>query len=197
MAGQLHRFERDSLPRQRWKNGAGMTRELVCQPAGAAMDAADWRVSIAEVAADGPFSVFAGVERAIVLLDGPGLHLHSVCGALDHRLDKPGEPLFFAGELKTFARLLGGPSEDLNVMTRRQRCRAGVQVLQAGHALQGLQDGLVLALEGRWSAPAHPTSDTWLQAGEGLWWADHPMHGTLLPDSPQARLLLVQIQYHA
>lgn len=197
MAGRLHHFQRHALPSQPWKNGGGMTREILCEPAGAAVDEADWRVSIAEVAADGPFSVFPNLERTIVLLDGPGLHLSSACGRLDHRLDTPGQPLCFGGDLETHATLLGGPSEDFNVMTRRQRCRAHVQVLQTGYVLNGLPNGLLLVLDGRWSVPKQSAGETWLGAGEGLWWADHLMHGQLQPDAPQARLLLVSIRYTA
>lgn len=58
-----------------WKNGGGMTRELVCQPPDADMDSFDWRVSIAHIASDGPFSSFSGVDRIITLLSGGGVHL--------------------------------------------------------------------------------------------------------------------------
>ncbi|HEY3634719.1 MAG TPA: HutD family protein, partial [Caldimonas sp.] len=48
------------VPAQPWKNGGGVTRELLALPAGD-----DWRVrvSVAEVASDGAFSTFVGVDR--------------------------------------------------------------------------------------------------------------------------------------
>ncbi|MEO8119861.1 MAG: HutD family protein, partial [Rhodoferax sp.] len=80
-----------------WKNGGGSTREIVCQPPGADMDNFDWRVSIATIAANGPFSVFVGVDRVIMLLDGAGVRLHAA--DIDHKLDTPGAPFAFAGDV--------------------------------------------------------------------------------------------------
>ena len=50
-------------PRMPWKNGGGETAEILVEPAGAPLDSFDWRLSMARVAADGPFSLFPGVER--------------------------------------------------------------------------------------------------------------------------------------
>ncbi len=50
-----------------WKNGGGMTADVAASPPGAGMDGFDWRVSIARVEADGPFSVFPGVDRTMAL----------------------------------------------------------------------------------------------------------------------------------
>ena len=80
----LHRFALADLSASPWKNGGGSTREIVCRPPGAGMDGFDWRVSVATIARSGPFSVFTGVDRVIVLgaegllADGPP---QSVLGA--------------------------------------------------------------------------------------------------------------------
>src|SRR4029077_2512621 len=58
-----------------WKNGAGRTTEIAVHPPGAALDAFAWRVSIADVEQDGPFSRFPGIDRTIVLLGGSGMRL--------------------------------------------------------------------------------------------------------------------------
>ena len=114
------RFERSALPAQPWKNGGGVTREIVCMPPGTGLGQFDWRVSIAHIAGNGPFSAFAGINRVITLLDGPGVHLHSPDGAIDHRLDTPLRPFAFQGEAPVQADLLGGAGcHDFNVMTRR------------------------------------------------------------------------------
>ena len=64
-----------------WKNGGGTTRELLAWPS-----PADWvfRLSVAEVQADGPFSSFAGVQRWFAVLSGAGvrLRLGAAAGAL-------------------------------------------------------------------------------------------------------------------
>ncbi len=54
-------------------------------PAGAALDEFLWRVSIADVERDGPFSRFPGIDRTIVLLEGAGMRLRS--GRLRYRAD--------------------------------------------------------------------------------------------------------------
>jgi hypothetical protein len=52
-----HRFDLQDLPATPWKNGGGLTREVLWQPAGASLDDFDWRVSVAQIDSDGPFSI--------------------------------------------------------------------------------------------------------------------------------------------
>ena len=116
----MHRFSLASAPRRPWKNGGGETRELAVAPPGAGLDDFDWRISCAQVAAGGPFSAFAGVDRSLALLDGAGLRLECSDGAT-HLLSADSAPLAFAGELAVSATLPGGPVGDFNLMTRRAR----------------------------------------------------------------------------
>ena len=60
------------VPGQAWRNGAGVTRELLARPS-----AADWRVrvSVADIDRDGPFSAYPGVERWFTVLKGTGVDL--------------------------------------------------------------------------------------------------------------------------
>lgn len=116
----LTRLTAADYRRTRWKNGAGWTTELARDPAGDADAAAAfrWRVSIAEVAADGPFSPFPGVDRALLLLEGAGMRLEFADAApvtLARRLDAAR----FPGEAAVTGRLLGGPTRDFNAMARR------------------------------------------------------------------------------
>lgn len=99
-----------------WKNGGGVTREVAAWPPGADLDAFDWRVSLADVAADGPFSAFPGVDRVLTLIAGDGLALEIEGRTV--RLE-PGAPFAFPGEAAVAARLAAGPIRDLNVMVRR------------------------------------------------------------------------------
>ncbi|MET3661660.1 HutD/Ves family protein [Aquamicrobium ahrensii] len=115
--------------RMAWKNGQGLTEEVAAFPAGSDVDSFDWRLSIAHVEADGPFSVFAGVDRTIALLDGAGLALdlperlpESLQGARTVELTQGGAPFAFSGDWTISSRNLGGPTIDLNIMTRRGRC---------------------------------------------------------------------------
>lgn len=99
----------------RWKNGAGWTSEILRVPD---CDAWQWRLSIAEIDVDAPFSTFAGVERELVLLSGHGLRLHFE-GGDTHELLPPHDKLRFAGERAVFGELIDGPTRDFNLMWQR------------------------------------------------------------------------------
>ncbi len=58
-----------------WKNGGGVTRELLKLPHPSVPDRFLARLSIATVTAPGPFSVFPGIDRILTLLEGPGMAL--------------------------------------------------------------------------------------------------------------------------
>jgi uncharacterized protein len=120
LAVAAERFDLRDIAPQPWKNGAGLTREIAVGPRGASATDFDWRVSVAEVERAAPFSVFPGIDRCIVLLAGAGLHLRSDDHPLDHRLDVPCTPFHFSGDVPLLATLIGGPSRDLNVPTRRR-----------------------------------------------------------------------------
>lgn len=96
-----------------WRNGGGVTRELLAWPAGG-----DWRVrmSVAEVAQDGPFSRFDGVRRWFAVLDGAGVRLRLAGGA--HELTRQSAPFEFDGGAATACELLAGATQDFNLMLR-------------------------------------------------------------------------------
>ncbi|WP_321793445.1 HutD family protein [Caballeronia sp. J97] len=124
----------DSLTPTPWKNGGGITREIAAGPQGASLDAFAWRLSLADVAADGAFSNFAGVDRVLVLLGGAGMRLTEAGGGV-HVLDAPLTMARFAGETPIQAALLDGPTRDFNVMLRRDRARATVNAGRTSCAL--------------------------------------------------------------
>ena len=122
-----------------WANGRGVTVELL-----RAEDAAGallWRLSMARVVEDGPFSVLPGIERNLTVLSGPGFELE---GEGLRLLCRPLEPVAFAGDVALRAVGTGrGPSEDFNVMTARSLPRPEVAVLRQG---RDLPSGGMLAL---------------------------------------------------
>lgn len=178
----IHTFDTAALPATPWKNGGGTTREIVCQPPGADMDSFDWRVSIATIAAAGPFSAFPGVDRVIMLLDGAGVHLQG--DGVDHRLDTLGQPFAFSGEVALGCELLGGASTDFNVMVRRGRVQAAVRLLTAAEDISA-SSGLLLALRGSWQV-----GDVACAPGHGLWW-DTPVQFSATPLTADALLVAV------
>jgi uncharacterized protein len=105
-----------------WKNGGGSTTEIAVGPAGSSLEAFDWRVSMARVASDGPFSDFAGIDRTLAIVKGSGLVLTIGEGA-PLTLSGETDPVSFSGDTPTSARLTAGEITDLNVMTRRGRFR--------------------------------------------------------------------------
>ena len=190
----LHRFDVHDLPAMPWKNGGGVTREIVCQPPSAGMNDFDWRVSIAHIASDGPFSAFPGVDRIITLLSGGGVHLQSDDGLVDHRLDVPLVPFAFAGEAPIHARLLAGDCHDFNVMTRRSACSASLQVVRSACDWPAHAQGLLMAVQGRWRLEG--THAQTLTPQQGLWWTEACPAWRLQPQSPDAALLALTLHFH-
>lgn len=107
-----------------WKNGGGVTREIAAWPPGANLETFDWRISMATVERGGPFSLFAGVDRILTVLEGE--LILSIDGAAPVTLDPGAPPLPFPGDVPVFAQTPRQPVTDLNVMARRGRVRASV-----------------------------------------------------------------------
>lgn len=173
-----------------WKNGGGHTREVVCQPPGADMDGFGWRVSIATIAAPGPFSAFPGVDRVILLLDGDGVRLQGQ--GIDHRLATPLAPFAFSGDVPLDCALLGGISSDLNVMTRRSQWRAEVQVVRDASTIVPCGEGLLLACGGDWQLH-DGEQDRHCAAGSGLWWSGAVQGWAARPLADAAALVVVHL----
>ena len=189
----LHRFDRAALPATPWKNGGGVTREIACWPPGAGMDDFQWRLSIATIAASGPFSAFPGVDRIIALLDGPGARLATSDGAIDHALNRPFEPFSFPGEAAIHGTVLGEASSDFNVMTRRSLLRAQLQVLRAPASIEAATHGMLLAVQGGWHAYAADSgAEHRLETGQGGWWAGEDRAWRLAPACADACLIAVR-----
>lgn len=100
-----------------WKNGGGRTAEIAVMPPGAGLDDFDWRISTAVVAQSGPFSVFAGVDRVLAVIEGGAMDL-TVAGR-SRPLDAGSDPFAFPGDAPAEAVLTGPALLDFNVMVRR------------------------------------------------------------------------------
>lgn len=105
-----------------WRNGGGTTWEVA---RGTFPDAPQaewhWRFSLAEIASDGPFSAFPGIDRLLTVIAGQGIAL-TIDGAPPRRLHA-GEDIEFPGEAAIGCDLLGGPTRDLNLMVDRRVAR--------------------------------------------------------------------------
>ncbi|GGF42474.1 hypothetical protein GCM10011611_56140 [Aliidongia dinghuensis] len=143
-----------------WKNGGGSTTEIAADPPGASLDAFDWRVSMARVASNGPFSHFAGIDRTLAVVEGEGIEL-TIDGGPPVALTRDAPPLSFPGDKPTAATLAAGPITDLNVMSRRGRYGHRLTRLAGAEALPG-EDGIdvviVLAVHGEAMVEAEDAS---------------------------------------
>lgn len=153
-----------------WKNGLGTTTEIAVHPPGASLDEFTWRLSIADLAASGPFSTFAGYDRILVQIEGAPMTL-SHAGRGEHRL-RLLSPHRFAGELETYGALEAPPARDFNVMVRRDRASAEVSVHELAAGATARAEGeaevrIVHALRGVASMEVGGESVS-LRAGETL-----------------------------
>lgn len=149
---------------QAWRNGGGTTRELLTWPA-----TGDWqlRISRADIAADGPFSAFPGVERWFTVLEGRGVAL--TFAATETVLRVGDAPLQFDGALAPGCRLLDGPTTDLNLMARSGRGWMEPVVNAAPWDCGLAMRGMYTSVAGAWSAGA---DNIRIAAGTLLWVAD-------------------------
>ncbi|GES30564.1 HutD family protein [Streptomyces angustmyceticus] len=146
-----------------WSNGGGVTREVAVEPPGAGWETFAWRVSLADVTRDGPYSPLPGVRRILTVVEGAGLEL--TVDGVPRLLPGRHRPFAFPGAAATGSRLLDGPVVNLNVMLREGRATATVEVARGsrvvwpddggardGGAGDGSADGpdevLVVAVEG-------------------------------------------------
>jgi environmental stress-induced protein Ves len=176
----LHVVRCDAVEPQPWKNGGGLTRELLAWPA---RDEWALRISVADIRADGPFSAFPGVDRWFAVLEGAGVLLTLPDGK--HMVRAEGKALHFRGEAAPCCELLDGPTRDLNLMVRREAGRAAMQRAAPGEdfgsrdAFRALftADALTLQIDG---------ADAARVAAMALLWADGGAHGTwrIVADAP-------------
>jgi len=110
-----------------WRNGGGTTTEILIAPEGTSVSGERflYRVSIADVASDGPFSRFDGYDRHIMLLGGAGMTLD--CAAHGRiELHAPFEPHSFSGDWEVDGALVGGAVRDFNLMVDRARATSSL-----------------------------------------------------------------------
>jgi len=131
----LRAVDRETRP---WRNGGGSTADVYVHPTGATLDTFDWRVSIANIAADGEFSAFPGVDRWLVPLgDGTdsaaGLDLETSAGV--RHLDR-WQVFAFGGEESIAAVGVAATSTDLNLMVRRQTTEGAIEIVRVDGAFE-------------------------------------------------------------
>jgi len=110
-----------------WKNGGGLTREILKVPPDTA--AFDWRLSLATIEEPGPFSAFDGYDRTLVLVRGAGVELDF--GSQGRAvLRVPGQLAAFDGAWPTSCTLIDGPSSDLNLIVSKARAESRARLIR-------------------------------------------------------------------
>lgn len=117
--------EKDFL-RRPWKNGRGITNEIMVSPPGS--EHFVWRLSQATLGESGPFSVFPGIHRWLVLLEGNPVTLNHT--GQSHCL-KLLEPYAFSGAEETFAEVTA-TGKDFNLMLREGKASGSLSVGTTG-----------------------------------------------------------------
>ncbi|MFY3435275.1 HutD family protein [Achromobacter mucicolens] len=181
-----------ALPPEPWKNGGGVTRTLAADPDGR------WRVSIADIERDGPYSRFPGYDRVSVVLSGEGVTLQGEGVAVPLR---PREPAPFRGDDVLQSTLIGAVRV-LNLFVRRGEAVASVTCagVAAGRCdvggLPGTLAGrtvtqlIVAAQVGR--AVGQGGFPGELESGEYLLWRDVPAPDAHpLPATPAAGFAVI------
>ncbi|MGQ2918947.1 HutD/Ves family protein [Rhizobium oryzihabitans] len=129
-----------------WKNGGGVTVEIAIHPPGASVDAFEWRISMATVAQDGPFSSFPGIDRTLAIIEGNGMAL-AIAGDEPVALTTKSTPLPFAADVPVDASLMDGSIVDLNIMTRRSSFSHSVERLSGSYSAEaGTGTRMILSL---------------------------------------------------
>lgn len=187
-----------ALPREAWKNQGGWTRTVAS--AQGTDGQTDWRVSVADITAAGPFSVFEGLDRQAVMLQGARLRLRAEPPEPpnppepDIHFNGAGSRAAFAGERRLVCDAPTEPTALWNVMHRRGRVRAEVSVHSdtvlhlppARHLFIYVMSGEVeLALpQGRTQG---------LSAGQGLHLQHTPAQALLAPCRVGSRMVVTVI----
>ena len=115
-------FSRDTITATRWKNGGGVTREVAKSPSQAPF----WRVSIANVDQEGPFSSFVDLDRILTVIEGKGMVLAHKNGDLVADLHIP---VHFSGSDAIDGLLPNGPIQDFNLIFDGSKLDADVSVI--------------------------------------------------------------------
>lgn len=137
--GVVRRSAVDPVP---WANGGGTTRELLRADDGA------WRISLADIDRDGPFSPFPGRARLLTVVDGAVLAL--VVDGVEQVVE-PRRPFAFDGDASVTASVPEGPVVALNVIVDAGVVDPFVTVLELGRgsSLPLADDQAALVLQGR------------------------------------------------
>lgn len=118
-----------------WKNGGGVTSEIMSQTGPSGID---WRLSLADVTSNGPYSLFPGMARVLTVVSGQGTQL------IDTQTDEaqialPHKPIRFSGDQHIQGHLIEGAIQNFNLIFNPLRTVARVTVVDAQRVIIPMQ----------------------------------------------------------
>ena len=126
-----------------WANGRGTSYEI-------ASDRNEsgewtWRLAMAPVNEDGPFSRIECVNRSLAVVEGAGMLL-----SVDRKKLQclPMQVVRFRGDAVTEAALTDGPIMDINLMVRRKEAEGEMAMVSDAGLLNGVSIVVVVAVGG-------------------------------------------------
>ena len=124
-----------------WANGRGTSYEIASDRNESGEWA--WRLAMAPVNEDGPFSRIECVNRSLAVVDGAGMQL-----SVDRKKLQclPMQVVRFRGDAITEATLLDGPIMDINLMVRRKEADGEMVIVSDTGLLRGAS--IVVAIGG-------------------------------------------------
>jgi environmental stress-induced protein Ves len=124
-----------------WANGRGTSYEIASDRNEAGEWA--WRLAMAPVNEDGPFSRIECVDRSLAVVEGAGMLL-----SVDRKKLQclPMQVVRFRGDAITEAALLDGPIMDINLMVRRKEADGEMAIISEVGLLNGVS--IVVAIGG-------------------------------------------------
>jgi uncharacterized protein len=131
--------------KMKWLNGGGWTSEIIAWPH---LNNWEWRLSVADIVQDGPFSIVPDVDRTIALIQGNGFALTAENRPMA-TITSRYEPFGFRGDEPINCSLLNGPVQDLNLMVRRSTPPRHLCFIEVTNTMELIDFELVVVLSGR------------------------------------------------
>lgn len=165
----IHCVQTQSVPAIPWRNGGGVTRELLIWPLTNDPQRPSWdvRISVATIDRNGSFSVFEKVQRWFAVLDGAGV-----------KLEFPNQvktqtpltaPLHFDGGDPPICTLLDGSTRDLNLMCQHGQARMSLMTEGEAFAVQSNLRAIYCVSPGVWR---DSTGQSQVLSAHSFLWSD-------------------------
>lgn len=99
-----------------WKNGLGVTTEILIYPAVSSLENFDWRLSTAEITSDAVFSLYPGYDRYLAIIEGKGINL-----TVDEKISaiELNHIIKFSGSSSVSSNLIDGTVRDINLIYKQ------------------------------------------------------------------------------